>query len=75
MKLLREFKSTNHETPKDRILIAEDDDLEQLRTEAERIALKHDMDIDLMWNNPLSDTTSVVLLLKIDNESELVIRR
>lgn len=50
MKLFREFKSVNQESPKERILIAEDDDLEKLRSEAERVALKHDKDIDLMWS-------------------------
>ena len=75
MKLYREFKSINHEFPKDRILIAENDDLGKLKVEAEKIAIAEIGNEEIMWNDSLSETTSVIQILKIDDKSELVIRR
>ena len=77
MKLYQEFKSISNEFPKDRILIAENNDLGTLKQLAIDFALKlkQDVNIDVAWTDPLSKTTSVALILDIDDKSELVIRR
>ena len=75
MKLYQEFKSINHEFPKAPIFIDENDNLEILKDKAIKIGKQLNPNFENCTSWSHSDTSSIVAIFKIDDKSELVIRR